>query len=123
MFEYGLQDDLDGLPRLRYGTVDLGAYEQQDSCGSVSAPEPKRTEALTIWPNPSPDGSVYFRIPSGIDGTGIVRLFNAQGQVVYETKMQLAEMNTLNFRELPSGTYMAHVHTSQHAFSGLFIKM
>jgi hypothetical protein len=49
--------DLDSNPRIRFGTVDLGPYETQDSCFIVRSKEPIRSGLTAVLaPNPSLPG-------------------------------------------------------------------
>ena len=80
--------DLDGNLRIVQDTVDLGAYETQDTCGSVSAPEkPDLGIALQINPNPvSSGGTIVVVLPAVVD-TGIPfhwRLNDLHGRLVAE---------------------------------------
>ncbi|MFN0214911.1 MAG: choice-of-anchor Q domain-containing protein [Saprospiraceae bacterium] len=54
----GLLTDLDGLSRIRFERVDIGAYETQDSCFTISSEEPfPASISARIVPNPARPGS------------------------------------------------------------------
>jgi hypothetical protein len=52
----GLLTDLDGNLRIYRDTVDMGAYEVQDSCKTVSNSEPKVLVEMLLSPNPVQSG-------------------------------------------------------------------
>ena len=53
----GILTDLEGYSRIRYNTVDIGAYETQDSCITISNKEPLPISATAMLsPNPASPG-------------------------------------------------------------------
>jgi len=122
VFGHGLQDDLDGLPRIRYGVVDLGAYEQQDSCMSVRAWEHPGTSSLNLWPNPSPDGVMHFSIPDAVQGMGWLRIFDVQGREVFQIEIVILTENTLNTQNLPPGFYTVKLETARGEFLAKWVR-
>ncbi|MFN0016048.1 MAG: choice-of-anchor Q domain-containing protein, partial [Saprospiraceae bacterium] len=120
---FGLQDDLDGLPRIRYGQVDLGAYEQQDSCKSVGTYTPPGASPLVLWPNPSPDGELHFRLPLDDVTIGVVRVFDAQGREVVNKKIAVRADNVLWLGHLPSGFYTLWLNMEGGEYLGNWLRM
>ncbi|MFN0014088.1 MAG: choice-of-anchor Q domain-containing protein [Saprospiraceae bacterium] len=119
----GLQDDLDGLQRIRYGKVDLGAYEQQDSCKSVSTTVAPGTLPLTIWPNPSPDGELWFHLPLEDPMAGTIRVFDAQGREIYSKKIVAKPSNLLWLGHLPQGFYTLRLSMEGGEYLGKWLRM
>ncbi|MEZ4967220.1 MAG: T9SS type A sorting domain-containing protein, partial [Saprospiraceae bacterium] len=119
----GLLSDLDGLDRIRYGAVDLGAYEQQDSCEIVNISEPGIFSGLRIWPNPSASGQVYFQVMGAFTGEGFFRVLNSWGQEIYRQPIVLQSVNMVDLGYLPSGIYQVSVETRDDVSSGKWIKL
>ncbi|MCE7921434.1 MAG: T9SS C-terminal target domain-containing protein [Haliscomenobacteraceae bacterium CHB4] len=119
----GLLTDLDGNTRIRYGTVDMGAYEQQDSCDMVAVPELSNIAILRLWPNPSAGGDLYFQTPNEKDNTGMVRVFDASGLEVYRQYLSVISDNYLNLGHLPPGMYQVRLETPQNVMIGKWIKL
>jgi hypothetical protein len=81
----GISTDYDGQPRIRFGRVDLGAYEQQDSCLTSSTAEPEVVSSGILWPNPATPGSlVQWELPEISLKTGHWQLLDAYGRLLME---------------------------------------
>ncbi|MBL7795029.1 MAG: T9SS type A sorting domain-containing protein [Saprospiraceae bacterium] len=119
----GLQDDLDGLPRIQYGKVDLGAYEQQDSCESVSTTAAPGTLPLSLWPNPSLDEYLHFQVPLAEGSIGTLMVFDAHGRMVFQKEIIVFPTNTVHLDLLQAGFYIVHLRTSEGEFAGKWVRL
>jgi hypothetical protein len=100
--------DLSGSVRYN-GSIDLGCYESATS--SVTVEEYHNT-MITAYPNPFID---VIRISE----SGPVKVYNLQGQLVYQ---HTASTNQINLEHLKAGVYFLFVHTSNGTVSTKIIK-
>lgn len=105
-FQNNLLTDLDGRPRILFKNIDLGAYEQTDSCGvsGASTPFGPQHPSLRVWPNPSLDGQITFDMVSAHDEIKYIWVYDAFGQKVWEKTVALGQ-NTADISLLPEGVY------------------
>jgi len=120
----GLQVDLDSLVRIRYDFVDMGAFEQQDSCDMVSTsgfdtPKP----VLYIWPNPSVTGILYLQTAEESVSEGRLRVFNTSGQEVYSRDVILLPVNTFDLGHLPVGLYQLKFEAAHNIYAGKWLRL
>lgn len=119
----GLQVDLDSFTRIKYGIVDMGAYEQQDSCDTVFTSEINTFSTLYLWPNPSVSGVLHIQTTKEFPLEGRFRVFNSSGREVYAQNMTLLPVNNLDLRYLHAGLYQIRFETSVEIFTGKWLKL
>lgn len=113
-----LLTDLDSLPRIHCDTVDMGAYESQDSCKKVSNVEVSYTASLRFFPNPS-SGLLQLNIPE----TGLLRVFDSQGRLMYQQAEVSPGNATFHFDHLVPGLYWVQFNTPEQVFSGRWLHL
>lgn len=113
-----LVKDLDGLPRIQCDTVDMGAYELQDSCATTSSLWPLAAQPLQLSPNPS-TGLLQLDISE----PGTLSLFDAQGRLVQSQAEVQPGGAALRLDHLAPGLYRVQVETKRGVFEGRWVKM
>lgn len=124
VFEAGLLEDYDGLPRIRFGRVDLGAYENQDSCFSLSVVEEAlQRQSLLLWPNPAMSGAPFnLSLPAHVDGEVRWQIWDNSGRLVSSGMCQSAGLESvvLSSPEQP-GVYFVALRTDEYTTWGRLI--
>ena len=95
-----------------------------DSTGNVltglNAPELNNPFNFIIYPNPSL-GNISVHI-KGIQKYNVkIKIFNSINQCVYEGKINNNESSTINLMNVPSGLYVACLHTRAGVVSRKFV--
>ncbi|MEI6411446.1 MAG: T9SS type A sorting domain-containing protein [Bacteroidota bacterium] len=102
----GLFTDLGGLPRMRFGKVDAGAFESQDSCLEVNLAQPLSvSNTLSVAPNPS-TGILHLDLGQQITGDLCLEIYDEMGILAYQDLRCNTLSPTLDLSNLPPGLYL-----------------
>lgn len=114
----GLLTDFDGQMRIRFDNVDLGAFEQQDSCFTSTTINPLSLHTLTITPNPATEGALTFQQPDYEGETGVLSIYSTDGKLVDEQVLQIQVSNHVLIPQLLPGNYIVLIRIGNKAYSG-----
>jgi hypothetical protein len=114
----GLLNDLDNQPRIRFDTVDLGAYEQQTSCVVSTVTNAVTIQKLLLTPNPGTGDVLSFELPDLVPTSGSLRIYSTDGVLVHEQQLTLQHTNQVSALALPPGTYHVLVRAGDTAYTG-----
>lgn len=113
--------DLNGLPRIRFGNIDLGAFETQDSCAMVAVLDVNQEGNLSLIPNPSP-GPLNIDFSTISPESAKVFITRMDGTVVYSGSAQCKSILQLDLSWLNSGVYVVQICSEQQVWSRKWVK-
>lgn len=110
------------MPRIRFGIVDLGSYETQDSWISIGVESLPLSNHFLISPNPS-TGRLSFNLPDfGIDGQ-MLTVISEKGAIVYQTLINQTKGISLDLGWLDTGIYFIRVSGEKETYIGKWMKL
>ena len=90
-----------------------------NSCLTTKANNFKRSNKLSIYPNPSSD-EIHFRIEAPVK----LQVLDIQGNILLELQaFELTNDYTVDISELPTGFYIAKVLNAKGSYTGSFIRI
>ena len=113
--------DLNGLPRIRFGNIDLGAFETQDSCAMVAVSDLNQEGTLSLTPNPS-TGSLNIDFSTISLESAKVYITRMDGTVVYSGAVQSNALLQLDLGWLTAGVYVVQICSERRVWSGKWVK-
>lgn len=120
-----LSTDLAGLPRLLHGRVDMGAFEQPDTCTAVSVSQPTAAAGaprLFVLHAPAADEMLRCRVESSAAGTlSVVSL--STGRVLFQSPVSMVPTDTfqVHLPGLVPGVYVVALHASGSVLTGKWV--
>jgi hypothetical protein len=119
----GAVEDLDGNSRILFKNVDLGAYEQTDSCGVSRTSEPlSESIHFQIWPNPSSDGQIAWSWSQSQNFPTYLSVTNIQGVSVYQKILNRQQSGIIDLSFLQKGVYFIQIESTQHKYTQKWIR-
>jgi len=120
----GLTEDFDGNPRILFKNVDLGAYEQADSCGISRTDDILfRNPLFTIWPNPSENGHIQWQCHQPGLYPVQISVVKTEGKVMNTTVSALQQSEgTINAASLPEGVYILRFTSKEATWSQKWVR-
>jgi hypothetical protein len=118
-----VSSDLQGNPRVRFGRIDLGAFESQDSCLVIDVASPTEHNSLKVWPNPGAEAFIYFSVPEQAGLNGQVTLMEMNGKTRQQVFFNNQTINQIAVNHLPQGMYTIVVRLNNHVYSGQWMKI
>lgn len=116
--------DIAGNPRILHKIVDMGAYEQADSCESIAVKPLLAPKVLKLLSNPSDEGTLAFVLDTDGATTGIVSIVNTTGIPVFRQSMLLTVTPVVvNAASLPVGIYQVMVCAGNNCYTAKWIKI
>jgi hypothetical protein len=80
--EAGITTDIEERPRILFQNVDLGAYEQPDSCGVSRTVEVRPLRPVACWPNPARDARLLWSAEGADLPISHITISDATGRTV-----------------------------------------
>jgi len=109
--------DLAGLPRIAYLAVDIGAFEQQDSCVIVAINAAEHSLPLQIFPNPVSSGQMTINVPFFDESFGVLTVISLAGKVVSKQRVALSQQIHTELN-IPSGMYFVTLNCGSRNYRG-----
>jgi len=103
------RNPLEGISYYRLKQVDFdGSFAYSDIVSVVNSNAGLNGDNVTLFPNPSSLGMIFFRLGKSFQGVPInIRIYDLSGRLHIEEQMEVQEADVqVNCQELPSGVYL-----------------